>query len=424
MFVPVIVFKGTRKISLRTLSVKVNETPHLDAPPVETVKKPKLRKTMLDRYFNGLFYLKDIKQSIPEKHFVITRKKVLQHMYLVDTKIAKDAVKKILPYIKRSEPHIVCETNAGLGLIATELLREGVEIVRLYESCTEFRLILKNISKLFPERIELFTKDIFHLGSLSYADRYDSGKRVKEMLMGIPLKPWDKDPVMTIIGAMPHQNFLKYLIRMIVLQQEITTYGRVQIFAFMQPSDYEVLESTPDFQSRSYKSNSILFQLLFKTKLLGKYSRKSFLPWKNTKDLDNEFMYLIKIVTKENLPVSKEHLVYLYYFIREGFRKRKQKLIPTMENWLPGIGYDLILSTHRNKFKDMSIYTEFSELHPNNILHVFQLLLNHSEFKSSPFVALMESQLLKDETVETDAITGTKTINEDDEDNTEDTIVE
>ncbi|KAK4884387.1 hypothetical protein RN001_000658 [Aquatica leii] len=416
-FLSPIVLSYSKKIPLRRLTIKVSETPELVSKQEEPVRKLR-NKTRLNRYFDGLFYLKDVKQSIPEKYFVVTRKQVFQHMYLVDQKIAKEVVRTILPYLKCDDPHIVCESNPGLGLITTELLREGVEMVRLYESCIEFRNILKNLSKLFPDSIELFSRDIFHISSLSYADRYDSGNRVKEMLKGIPKKPWNKDPVMTIIGPMPHRNFLRYLIKMIVFQQEIVTYGRMQMLVLMEPMDYETFESAPNLNSRSYKYNSILFQLFFNYRLLGKYNRKSFLPWqsKNAQNYaDDDLIYLVKIVPNETFPVPNKDLIYLYYFIKESFRKPNQKLIPTMENWLPGIGADLILSNHEDNFKNTNIYTLFRELRPNQLIYVFRLLLNHPKFKSSPFLALIESQLLKDETVETDAVIDSKKTSDDDD---------
>lgn len=49
---------------------------------------------------------------------------------------------------------------------------------------------------------------------------------------------------MTIIGTMPKLSFLMYVIKMISLQMEIATHGRIELFVIMRPWDYLVKRYT------------------------------------------------------------------------------------------------------------------------------------------------------------------------------------
>lgn len=49
------------------------------------------------------------------------------------------------------------------------------------------------------------------------------------------------DPVMIIIGTMSKLDFLSYMFKMISLQSEIATHGRIELFVIMRPGDYLVI---------------------------------------------------------------------------------------------------------------------------------------------------------------------------------------
>lgn len=97
----------------------------------------------LRNYLSGESHLLEMLRYIPEKYLKLKRKGTIEHMYLVDSQIAKEVVSQILPIIERNKEQIVCETNAGLGLISAELLDNGWPMVRLYEVCLDFRTALK-----------------------------------------------------------------------------------------------------------------------------------------------------------------------------------------------------------------------------------------------------------------------------------------
>lgn len=121
-----------------------NVEPPLESPnfekemPYMPTSKLKLRK-----YLNSEMHLYEMLPYIPAKYLKLKRKECIENLYLIDSKIAKDAISRILPIIRKNKEQIVCETNAGLGLIASELLDNGVPLVRLYEASPEFRAPLK-----------------------------------------------------------------------------------------------------------------------------------------------------------------------------------------------------------------------------------------------------------------------------------------
>lgn len=100
-------------------------------------------KVKLRNYLHSEPHLYEMSRYIPDKHLVLRQRNTIENLYLVDSHIAKDVVSQILPIITKNKNQIVCETNAGLGLISSELLDSGLPMVRLYEACPEFRIALK-----------------------------------------------------------------------------------------------------------------------------------------------------------------------------------------------------------------------------------------------------------------------------------------
>lgn len=78
---------------------------------------------------------------IPQKY--LRHNKGAEHHYLICPTTAKDIVDKIMPFLDLSGKQLIAETNTGLGLITGELLDRGVNFVRMYENCPEFRVELK-----------------------------------------------------------------------------------------------------------------------------------------------------------------------------------------------------------------------------------------------------------------------------------------
>lgn len=94
-----------------------------------------------------------------------------------------------------------------------------------------------------------------------------------------------------------------------------------------------------------YRATSVLFQILFEHEFICKIKRKDFLPWQpevkeksqmgsnRFKLLDQNYLYLMKAVPRKNLHqyCLQENLAALWFFVKQHFISRKNRVIPTLE---------------------------------------------------------------------------------------------
>lgn len=123
-------------------------------------------------------------------------------------------------------------------------------------------------------------------------DKLDRGNRIEQMMKGVNKKDWTQDPVMTLIGPLPTPFFLRYLTKMTALQAEIARYGRIRMYVFMRPEDYITYTAGPHLNLHTYQKKSVLFNLFYNWKYLGKYERKRFLPWQTHKPITKWTQYV------------------------------------------------------------------------------------------------------------------------------------
>ena len=207
-----------------------------------------------------------------------------------------------------------------------------------------------------------------------------------------------------------------------------------------------------------YRATTILFQLFFEYQLLAKLPRKSFLPWQNDFKLsphlkltkfnlvDADFIYLVKITPRQNLYdyIQPDQMQALWFFIKQHFISRKNRVIPNLERWVPGCGPRLIVNTSNAKkvevldpnynkdilpiysepcktlstrdfFEQMNIFTEFGDLSPTETLTLFDQFIQWPEYKQSPFLTSMENNLMKLEHSPMDNVDGLEIHEQDDE---------
>ncbi|KAL3286537.1 hypothetical protein HHI36_001042 [Cryptolaemus montrouzieri] len=195
------------------------------------------------------------------------------------------------------------------------------------------------------------------------------------------------------------------------MQTTIASCGRLAMFLMMKPSDYLILISSDSMSRKNYKYLTILSKLFFDFELLEKLPRKAFLPWEsrrkyssktNLSALDEDKIYLTRFIWKKELHLPIDQLLPFYFFVKQLF-KAGSKIIPTLENWVPGCGENIILPKihHDVYYEDIGIHTEFRELTPHQILEVFREMSAHPSYAGSPFLDMVEAELIKNETVET-----------------------
>lgn len=372
----------------------------------------------IQKYLNSKDYLKPVVGYLPQK-ILKRRKRNIDVLYAVDRDIAEKIVDLVaLDILKGGAP--VFEANPGLGFISRGLLAAGVQRLFLCEPSLSLAQHLKKLKNEFPGRTEVINKDLFGLAKLQFQDNQDGGSRVQSLFCGVLSAEWHDDPVMKIVGVLPSLSFIKYIIQSHVFQTGIVVYGRPEFYLVMTPILYFYLTSKPESGYTLYRSTSVLFQLIFEWHLLEKLPRTGFLPWQvkhstqkwakltKVRIIDEDCMYLVKIIPRRDFfktVVSADQLQPLWFFVRQHLISRKNRVIPQLEKWISGCGPRVIMD-------GMTIFTEFGDLTPQEILSLFHKFVSWPEYPVCPFIASMETSFTKMES-------GTDTIGKDSDDETE-----
>lgn len=354
-------------------------------------------------YFNSKDCLKNKLPVLPSR-LLLKRVKSPEGLYLIDSDIADEIFDLIRSDLLSTDSHII-EVNPGLGLITQKLLAAKIQKLRLFETDQHFVSLLKNmISKNKNVNADVLHLNFSNFWSLAYQDKMDNGNRIESIMSGISNKPWESaEPVFKIFGALPNYTFIRYFVFSTFFQNGISLCGRPEMYVILTPPSYTKLTCNREAGYSLYRSLSVLFQLIFETELLKKVPCKAFVPWRtkyvpqrNSKlskvnRIDEEFLYLVKIKGRQNFysEIVPSHLLKpLWYFVHQHMVKRSNKVIPQMERWVPGCGPRLIS-------KGLTIFHEFGDLSPFQILELFLEFSSWPEFSTCPFLHSMENSLIK-----------------------------
>ncbi|XP_074042457.1 mitochondrial transcription factor B2 isoform X2 [Leptinotarsa decemlineata] len=263
----------------------------------------------------------------------------------------------------------------------------------------------ENFNITYPERVEIICESFFDLNILDLKDRHENQGRVHIFFKDIPKRAWTDDPVLTVVGTLTTVEFFKHLIRCFFFQSTPVSFGRIQIFAILKPKHYKILSANKG-DGKFYRNLSVMFNLLFDHELLETFNRDMFLPWEkfgrykhSMQDFDVGKMYLVKINFKKDFPVPAEHFIGLYHFIQQLYGRGNKCVIPLMEKFVPGSGFNAIVPSmnHKHFPKEVNIFTKFNELTPEEISTLFKETIMHPNYKSSPLMAMIEASFLKTE---------------------------
>ena len=384
------------------MGVNVEVKSHVEnfTESAETERKISLPSKDVLEYMNSKSSLKSILSDLPSK--ILRRKMPRDSMYLVDEEVARDIASDILDNIGERRNTPIFEINPGIGALSKELLLGGVNCLHLCEHSKLFYRKMEMLLADFPTKTHLLQQDLLSLSKLSFLDKQVGGSRIEEVFRNVSKVNWNDYPPMIIVGAVPSLAFIRYLIYCHIHQTSILTYGRPELYVVMSPSHYFYLASGKNDGYLYYRSLTVLFQLIFQFNVLRKVPRKAFLPWETKRCLkkgaklhkaqciDPEFLYLVKIVPHRDFferVVKVEELHQFWYFIFHHMVSRKNRVIPQLEKWIPGCGPRLITC-------DMTIFTEFGDLTPYQILSLFHEFTRWPEFSECPFLSSMESTLM------------------------------
>ncbi|XP_034484704.1 dimethyladenosine transferase 2, mitochondrial [Drosophila innubila] len=381
--------------------------------------------------------------EFPEK--LLTKKlKSAANMYIADAGIAQQINNYLEPHLKESKCDTVLELNPGPGHLTRHLLDRESQFRKLIliESTEHFMPRLQEMHSLYPDRVKVHHGDLVGLHKLAFMDKIDNGMRVADLLCDVPQKAFNEDINMLVLGAVGSYPFFKHLINSLIFQSSLYNLGRCEMMLAMPPPIYIHLTCSNDIGYLIYRSTSVLFQILFEHRFIAKVPRELFLPQQSNfnlsksskllkiKSINPEYLYLVKFKPRRNLhelcPI--QDLPALWFFIKQNFVSRRNRIIPNLEKWIPGCGPRLIINQNasepvtpiyanesvehlpqysmqsstmstRNYFPGINIYTQFGDLTPSQMLTLFTQFRRWPEYGESSFLASLENTLLKLESV-------------------------
>ncbi|XP_030558774.1 dimethyladenosine transferase 2, mitochondrial [Drosophila novamexicana] len=381
--------------------------------------------------------------EFPEK--LLTKKqKSAPHMYVANAQIAQQINDCLEPHLRQTKCDTVLELNPGPGYFTKHLLDRETQFrkILLIESMEHFMPRLQELHALYPDRVKVRHGDFVALWKLAFMDKMDSGTRLVDLLSDAPQRAFNEDVNMLVFGAVGSYPFFKHLINSLIFQTSLYNWGRCEMILALPPPIYIHLTCSNEIGYLIYRSASVLFQILFEHRFIAKLPRESFLPVQGdyniskgsklakVRSINPEYLYLVKFVPRRNLheicPV--QDLPALWYFIKQNFVSRRNRIIPNLEKWVPGCGPRLIINqnaledvspiyadestqhlpqytmqstsmSNRNYYPGINIYTQFGDLTPSQMLTLFTQFRQWPEYSESSFLASMENTLLKLETV-------------------------
>ncbi|XP_023163779.1 dimethyladenosine transferase 2, mitochondrial [Drosophila hydei] len=381
--------------------------------------------------------------EFPEK--LLTKKqKGVSHMYVANAQIAEQVNNYLEPHLRQSKCDTVMELNPGPGHFTRHLLDRETQFrkIILVESMEYFMPRLQELHALYPERVKVRYGDFVSLWKLAFMDKMDSGTRLIDMLGDVPRTAFNEDINMLVFGAVGSYPFFKHLINSLIFQTSLYNLGRCEMILALPPPIYIHLTCSNKIGYLIYRSASVLFQILFEHRFIAKVPRESFLPVQadynltkssklgKVKSINPEYLYLVKFVPRRNLheicPV--QDLPALWFFIKQNFVSRRNRIIPNLEKWVPGCGPRLIINQNapervtpiyadestqhlppytvqstsmstRDYYPGINIYTQFGDLTPSQMFTLFAQFRQWPEYSESSFLASMENTLLKLESV-------------------------
>ncbi|ETN67550.1 RrnaAD, ribosomal rRNA adenine dimethylase [Anopheles darlingi] len=353
-----------------------------------------------------------------------------ERFYIAD----RSASQQVADVLTRDLPadRLLVEVNPGPGLLTSELLKKHKQNLRVYETESCFESRLKTLG--LPD--DAFRKADFNgVWRLAYLDSFDGGQRAANLLNDLPHKRrWQDEVNFRLFSVIGSIKFLRYLMNSITYQNEFYSLGRYEMILVMSPLLFSHIASTKESGYKLYRGGTIVFQTYFEHELIGTIPRRHLVPWfhgSNTKKLrtlhqkllqdGTDEWYLVKIMPRKNLYeyLPPDNLALFASFVTQHFVSRKNRIIPTLEHWIPNSGARLIMNSNYAKSQEkdkkppvtlpsqlvksvplaandylekMTIYTEFGELTPSQVLTLFNEFINWSEFHQSPFVQAVESQ--------------------------------
>ncbi|KYN43204.1 Dimethyladenosine transferase 2, mitochondrial [Trachymyrmex septentrionalis] len=338
----------------------------------------------------------DIIQLLTDKNILLEKAQITK-LLLID----KDTAAKYVSLIKNDLLKNTCyiaELNPGFGILTRELLKAGVPLIHLYENNLKLHDILKIICTKYPGKLKLiFNKYYTLFGNKKTFYIKNDIKKYQDNFQEIKSKNWEDETCMQIIGACDDINIFSFIIHNTIFRIGFMFYGRPVFYIAVSPSVWHNYNICNNLLTYTY--TKVMFKLMFNFELLGTLNRKAFIPWpqkkqykRNTSNLlakqNYEQLYVIKLEPKADIytQLSPKDWITFSYFVRHFMHTRRTRVIPALEKWVPDCGIKLIA-------KDYTIYTQFGDLTPTQILELFKEFKSWSDYKYSHFIDSMNNSV-------------------------------
>uniref|UniRef100_A0A8D8LUX8 rRNA adenine N(6)-methyltransferase n=3 Tax=Cacopsylla melanoneura TaxID=428564 RepID=A0A8D8LUX8_9HEMI len=337
--------KKSLQVKYCSTVAKSKPQPHPDEKKKKTIdtKNKKQKDPDIVQYLKEHNEDLDVK-SVPDKYLI--KSKNAKILYLANPQTAESLANILKPHLEKSDAKVI-ECHPGLGLLTNHLSQMNVTDVNLHEPDPLFFKNLLNLSS--SSNVKVFNNDILQVPKCITAT-----KKLDSMLEYIEKKEWEHDCIYQLIASLNNQDFLRYILRNFSHQNGILALGRPIMYLLITPATYQKLIAGPHEPWNLYKPLAVLFQIIFHIELLSKVDRRSFVPWptpyKKTEskgNLSEDSLYLIRIEGKKHLyqKLGKENIERvntLQKFVTHVIGRKKQRIIPTIEQWVPGFGPHLI----------------------------------------------------------------------------------
>ncbi|XP_046401847.1 dimethyladenosine transferase 2, mitochondrial [Ischnura elegans] len=384
------------------LSSKSDERNSMQVPKVKKPRKkpPSAQERHLEKFYSHLRDCNeglDIK-SIPNR-YISSAVSSAEGLYVVGLKTA-DIIANELMESNVNTP--IIEVNPGVGIVTEALLRKGAREVHTFQSSLWEGQKFQGVEDKDARKVVFYKNDFFSIWKRLLLDYFDDDSQ-KALLNIVKPKPWSAEPPAKIFAAMPNKSFINHMIASIVFQKGFFQIGRLEFYLAIRPHDYLSVTADGTANYLVYRAVSVLFQIMFERKILCRLPAKDFIPWikpfsarmkqylPKLSAADADCIYLVKIIPRKDvhdLVEGEDGLKTLWHFVRQCFTSRSNRVIPTLEKWIPGCGPRLI-------FNNMTIYTQFGELSPQQVLKLFQDFTKWPEYPHCSFLDSLEAYLLK-----------------------------
>lgn len=210
----------------------------------------------------------------------------------------------------------------------------------------------------------------------------------------LPHKSWTDKPVASVFSVLgsPYLNnsLPPFFIRKLGLVSGLYAAGRVEWFQFLQPvAARRLLCGDGNYPAIFYFASGAIMNALYDVTLCATLSSSDFDPEYITQQYQKEVEVDGILITKDTVPLVKlvpkkdlfniiphEEIWPFYLFLKQIFRKRRERIIPLMEKFVHGCGLRMIDI-------GFTMMCQVGDIKPQQFLDLYLNMLRWPEYEGS-----------------------------------------